>query len=360
MRNDGRLTLSVQLMLGHNATVLDRSATDNSISGCDKGKCVIISEPRAYHKMLPNSIAAQPTTEYFLAIICDLKIDPKMRRRFGIRYTDTPEVQKLLTKLKRKQNVRSELAKIDANVIIAALKEILNIIPGGIFDDQSEEFLSVSLGSSLQTALLYVNNLILQLPYSLRQFTYLICRSLKNLIQQSVGSTTDAYTGDDKLNESEEKNAKKFFLILKHKCYPAKALLDALLLFTPPLFPNSVREVSRFLRAARISLILIDLCDVVFRPFFPLTNAIEEDFFFHDILDSLTYLCNWLNSDVVNNGIVEDTDSNDDDDDYVDVGKHDDYDNDYDGNYGSNSDVSYSLKKLPDATHYYQITYLVD
>ncbi|VDN87044.1 unnamed protein product [Brugia pahangi] len=36
--------------------------------------------------------------------------------------------------------------------------------------------------------------LILQLPYFLRQFTYLICRSLKNLIQQSAGSTTDAYT----------------------------------------------------------------------------------------------------------------------------------------------------------------------
>uniref|UniRef100_A0A0R3R7Z4 Rho-GAP domain-containing protein n=1 Tax=Brugia timori TaxID=42155 RepID=A0A0R3R7Z4_9BILA len=90
------------------------------------------------------------------------------------------------------------------------------------------------------------------LPYFLRQFTYLICRSLKNLIQQSAGSTTDAYT-------------------------------DALLLFTPTLFPNSVREINRFLRAARISLILIDLCDVVFRPFLPLTicASTNDDDFFH-------------------------------------------------------------------------------
>ncbi|KAM3721904.1 GlcA/glcB antiterminator [Dirofilaria immitis] len=34
----------------------------------------------------------------------------------------------------------------------------------------------------------HIETLILQLPYFLRHFTYLICRSLKNLIQQSVGS----------------------------------------------------------------------------------------------------------------------------------------------------------------------------
>uniref|UniRef100_A0A0R3RUG3 Rho-GAP domain-containing protein n=1 Tax=Elaeophora elaphi TaxID=1147741 RepID=A0A0R3RUG3_9BILA len=238
-------------MLRLNTTVLDCTDINNDHDVHDKQECFTLAKLRAQHKMLPNKVTSQLTLEHFLNMICDLKFDPKMRRRLGLRYTDTPEVQKLLMKLKRKQYVRSELANIDANVIITTLKEILNTFPGGIFDDRSEEFLSVSIGSSLQTALVYVNGLILQLPYFLRQFTYLVCRSLKNLIQQSVGSTTDAYT-------------------------------DALLLFTPTLFPNSVREINRFLRAARVSLILIDLCEVVFRPFLPLTicsNENDEDFF---------------------------------------------------------------------------------
>ncbi|KAL3997354.1 hypothetical protein ACH3XW_10530 [Acanthocheilonema viteae] len=326
---DGKLTSS---MVGLNATVLDCTTVINNENGYDKQKCFTMMTKQ--HKILPNKVTTPPTLEYFLAMICDLKVDPKMRRRLGLRYSDTPEVQKLLMKLKRKQFIRNELAHIDANVIITTLKEILNTFPGGIFDDQSEEFLSVSLGSSLQTALIYVNDLILQLPYFLRQFTYLICRSLKNLIHQSVGSTTDAYT-------------------------------DALLLFTPTLFPNSVREINRFLRAARISLILIDLCDVVFRPFVSLTicsNTNDEDFF-HDILDSLTYLCNWLNSDFVYNGTIKSID-NDNNDNYIGNNEYNDYDNDenYDDNCSNadNDDVFCSMKKLPDATNYYQITYLMD
>lgn len=62
-------------------------------------------------------------------------------------------------------------------------------------------------------------------------------------------------------------------------------LSDLLLLFTPVLFPNSVNDVSRFLRATRITLILIDLADSVFRPFLDhsaLTDSAyhsDEDFF---------------------------------------------------------------------------------
>uniref|UniRef100_A0AAF5RX94 Rho-GAP domain-containing protein n=1 Tax=Wuchereria bancrofti TaxID=6293 RepID=A0AAF5RX94_WUCBA len=317
----------MQLMFDLNATFLNYSTINNNCNEYDKQEYFKTTESQICHKMSPNKIIAQPTLEYFLAMICDLKVDPKMQRRLGLRYTDTPEVQKLLMKLNRKQYVKNELAYIDANVIITTLKEILNNFSGGIFDDRWEEFLSVSLGSSLQTALVYVNGLILQLPYFLRQFTYLICRSLKNLIQQSAGSTTDAYT-------------------------------DALLLFTPTLFPNSVREINRFLRAARISLILIDLCDVVFRPFLPLTicASANDDDFFHDILDSLTYLCNCLNSDIVNNEIMENMEKNDDkandDDDNED---DDDIENDND-----NDGMLCSMKKLPDATNYYQITYLAD
>ena len=48
------------------------------------------------------------------------------------------------------------------------------------------------------------------------------------------------------------------------------------------LFPHSVAEISRFLRATRISLILIDMCDITFKPFLAqeiLDNTGDEDFF---------------------------------------------------------------------------------
>uniref|UniRef100_A0A915PZB0 Uncharacterized protein n=1 Tax=Setaria digitata TaxID=48799 RepID=A0A915PZB0_9BILA len=111
------------------------------------------------------------------------------------------------------------------------------------------------------------------------------------------------------------------------------------------LFPNSVCELNRFLRAARITLILIDLCDIVFRPFLPSTtlSCTDDENFFLDILDSLTYLCNWLNTDIFD---IEIAGSND---------KEDDNDNDTD-----DGDMLCSMKKLPDATNYYQITYLAD
>ncbi|VDM95092.1 unnamed protein product [Onchocerca ochengi] len=121
------------------------------------------------------------------------------------------------------------------------------------------------------------------------------------------------------------------------------------------LFPNSVREINRFLRAARISLILIDLCDFVFRPHLSptvSTNTNDDDFF-HDILNSLTYLCNWLNSDILNNEIAESADNNIDDNNNNNTDDDNDNDND-------NRDILCSTEKLPDATSYYQITYLAD
>ncbi|VDM44054.1 unnamed protein product [Toxocara canis] len=114
--------------------------------------------------------------------------------------------------------------------------------------------LEVNPEDRMRLGLRYANTprkLLDALPYFLRQFTYLICRSLKNLISQSAGTSVDAYT-------------------------------DALLLFTPALFPNSVGDVSRFLRATRICLVLIDLCDFVFRPFLAISstsNANDEEFF---------------------------------------------------------------------------------
>lgn len=62
----GRLTSSMQLMLEHNATVLDCSTSDNSNNGSDKGKCFVITKLQAYHKILPNKFTAQPTIEVCL------------------------------------------------------------------------------------------------------------------------------------------------------------------------------------------------------------------------------------------------------------------------------------------------------
>lgn len=122
-------------------------------------------------------------------------------------------------------------------------------------------------------------SLIDTLPIFLRQFTYLVCKSLRNLARQSSGNIIDSYTG-------------KFGFSFKKRPF-----LDLLLLFTPILFPNSVGDVSRFLRATRISLILVDLCDTVFRPFLslPMDSSIDSAYhsdedFFRDIVESLNNL----------------------------------------------------------------------
>jgi hypothetical protein len=84
----------------------------------------------------------------------------------------------------------------DPNAIIAVLKQLLTDFPGGIFDDSNEEFLSVGLHSPLEIGLAYVNGLVSALPVFLKQFTFLVCKSLRNLAQQSAGPLIDSYTGE--------------------------------------------------------------------------------------------------------------------------------------------------------------------
>ncbi|VDK86961.1 unnamed protein product, partial [Onchocerca ochengi] len=125
---DEKLTSSMQLMLGFHATVRNNSTTttiNNSHNEFYNQKSFVATKLHTFHKMSSNlysKVIAQPALQYFLTMISDLKVDPKMRRRLGLRYIDTPEVQKLLMKLKRKQYVRIELAHVDANVIITTLK----------------------------------------------------------------------------------------------------------------------------------------------------------------------------------------------------------------------------------------------
>lgn len=105
------------------------------------------------------------------------------------------EVQEFAERLKKTKLLRQEIADADPNVIVSVLKQILTDFPGGIFDDRNEEFLCVSLKSPLELALDFVKGLIEALPVFLRQFTFLVCKSLRNLARQSAGTLTDSYTG---------------------------------------------------------------------------------------------------------------------------------------------------------------------
>ncbi|KAI6203802.1 hypothetical protein M3Y94_00598700 [Aphelenchoides besseyi] len=226
-----------------------------------------------------TEIMVEPILQYFVANLCDLKVPENQRKRIGLRYSRTPEVQRLIRRLRKSKTSRSEIANADPNVIIAVLRQLLADFPGGIFDDQDEEFLCVSLHSRLDLALDFVNGLVQELPIFLRQFTYLVCKSLRNLAQQSAGNLIDSYT-------------------------------DLLMLFTPVLFPNSVGDVSRFLRASRITLILVDMSDDVFLPFLQhssLTDSAyhsDEDFF-ADVLNTLNQLSDSFH-------VSNQSDSNDD------------------------------------------------
>uniref|UniRef100_A0A0N4ZV95 Rho-GAP domain-containing protein n=1 Tax=Parastrongyloides trichosuri TaxID=131310 RepID=A0A0N4ZV95_PARTI len=237
----------------------------------EKQKHFITNNLTSIKKISPqiySELIIQPAVQYFLAILCDLKINDENKQRLGVRYAKTPEVQKLLCKLIKKKKItkKQEVDSADPNVIISVLKEILSQFPGGIFPDDDEEFISVTLSSSLDYALLYVNGLIASLPLFLRHFTYLICKSLNNLAKQSAGSLTDSYT-------------------------------DIVLLFTPVLFPTAIKDMSRFLRASRISLILIDLCDKVFKPLLELNDMNEnDDDFFKKVVQSLSKLVNGMES----------------------------------------------------------------
>uniref|UniRef100_A0A1I7ZW93 Rho-GAP domain-containing protein n=1 Tax=Steinernema glaseri TaxID=37863 RepID=A0A1I7ZW93_9BILA len=233
-----------------------------------------VTVPFPSHTML--EVPAEPLSlQYFVASLCDLRVDPEERRPLGLRYARTPEVQKLISKLQRSKFPQIPKTT-DPNVVVSVLKEILSDFPGGVFRDEGEEFISIRPDSSLEIVLTYVNTLIQNLPCFLSQFTYLVCRCLRNLVFQtaSTSTTTDSYT-------------------------------DMLLLFTPVLFPSSSADVSRFLRATRITLVLVDLCDTVFKPYLGVSwdpDDSDDDFFRHVVLN-LTHLANWFDdSDLSSSG----------------------------------------------------------
>ncbi|KAH7730155.1 hypothetical protein AAVH_02647 [Aphelenchoides avenae] len=184
--------------------------------------------------------------KFFLASLCDLKVPPEERKRLGLRYPKTPEVQRLLKKLHRCKIAEKEIVNTDVNAIISTLKEVLSEFPG-----------------------------------------------------------------------------------------------DLLLLFTPVLFPNSVGDVTKFLRATRISLIMIDLCDTVFQPLIiaqgSLTDSAyhsDEDFF-NDLFKNL---------DRLQDSFCE-TDSETEDDGYAD-------------SFESEPSEKKSTTDESANTQYYQITYV--
>uniref|UniRef100_A0AC35EZH6 Rho-GAP domain-containing protein n=1 Tax=Panagrolaimus sp. PS1159 TaxID=55785 RepID=A0AC35EZH6_9BILA len=226
-------------------------------------------------------------------------------------FIETPQkVQKLISKLQKSKFISREIKNADPNAIVSVLKEVLTEFPGGIFADTNEEFLCVSLKSPQEIAMIYANGLVEALPIFLRQFTYLVCKSLRNLARQSSGNLIDSYT-------------------------------DLLLLFTPILFPNSVGDVSRFLRATRISLILVDLCDTVFRPFLTLPFESNTDSAYHSDEDFFRDIVNSLNN-------LQDTFDSDDDS----------ADSALSPDANFSDETPFEQKVMESNNQYYQITYM--
>lgn len=78
-------------------------------------------------------------------------------------------------------------------------------------------------------------SIIHELPYVVQQFTYLLCKALRNLVRLTGGHSVENYT-------------------------------DLLMHFTPVLFPTALGDVDRFLRAARLLLVMVDHNERVFLP----------------------------------------------------------------------------------------------
>ncbi|KAI1728708.1 calponin homology (CH) domain-containing protein [Ditylenchus destructor] len=209
-----------------------------------------------------NSMPSEAALQNFLDELADLRIPPEKRTRIGLRYVNTFEVQRLISNLRTNssfphKNYEFYDENLHLNVVISALKEILTELYGGIFmaadigDEYTRLFSEVNLDTQVDSALRTVKRFIKVLSSNLRHLTYLIFRVLKNLAEQSAGFLTDSYT-------------------------------DLLLLFTPVLFPESVKQIRHFLQAIRISLLLIDFCEIIFKPFYDDSPLCDSAYFSDD------------------------------------------------------------------------------
>ncbi|CAJ0602325.1 unnamed protein product, partial [Cylicocyclus nassatus] len=185
---------------------------------------------------------------YFLASLCDLQ-RAVTAVRFGLRYAKSSEVTDLVSKIQHCQFTTRDVVQSHPNIILSVLKEMFTKLPP-VFEN--EEFLSLSLSASDELVLCYLRSSLDALPLANRQRAYLLCCSLRNL--------------------------------LDFTCYRGQSLIDVIMLFTPILFPRCKNTTEGFLRACRAMLMMIEQNQAVFRKFFPTRT---EDDFLRDLMNSL-------------------------------------------------------------------------
>ncbi|KAK6725974.1 hypothetical protein RB195_004348 [Necator americanus] len=194
----------------------------------------------------------QTTLEYFLASLCDLQ-RAVTADRFGLRYSKSLEVTELLSKLEHCRFTTRDVVQSHPNIILSVLKEMFMNLPP-VFEN--EEFLSLSQSASPELVICYLSSSIDALPLPNRQRAYLLCCSLRNLLD-----------------------------FTSHR---GESLTDLLMLFTPVLFPRCTNTTEVFLRACRALLVMIEQNHLVFKKSFS-SSGIEEDFL-GDLLNSLDCL----------------------------------------------------------------------
>uniref|UniRef100_A0A7I4XS47 Ras-GAP domain-containing protein n=1 Tax=Haemonchus contortus TaxID=6289 RepID=A0A7I4XS47_HAECO len=202
------------------------------------------------------------TLEHFLGTLCDLQRSATATR-LGLRYPKTREVTELLMKIERCHFTGRDLIQSHPNII---LSEMLMSLPP-LFEN--EEFLSLSQSAGQDLVVRYLVSSIDALSLASRQRAYLLCSSLRNILQ---------FTSQR-----------------------GQSLTDVLMLFTPMLFPRCATTTDGFLRASRALLIMIERSHLIFEKEY---ISQTEESFLRDLLNSI---------DGLQNGVCEEDDPPDSD-----------------------------------------------
>ncbi|CAJ0963880.1 unnamed protein product, partial [Mesorhabditis belari] len=214
--------------------------------------------PSTSKEIQSDDFSLSPFLQYFLAGVCDLRPnqDEYSHVRFGLRHAQSQEVRDLLEKIEKQDLRIDELAEIHPNAIVTVVKELLLSLPP-IF--AHEEFLCLPVDCSAELALCYLTTLIDGLSSEQRQLAFLASKAIARLIH--VGGSTTA------------------------------ALTDAVILYTPCLFPLCSSRCPSFLRASRATLLLIESSESLFAPY------ITHDQFYTELFGRLNRLHESILSD---------------------------------------------------------------
>ncbi|CAJ0571919.1 unnamed protein product, partial [Mesorhabditis spiculigera] len=197
-----------------------------------------------------DELPVPPYFQLFLASVVDLRSCPEFRNvRFGQRHPQSEEVRRLIRRIDARNLSVEELEKTHPNAIITVIKELLLDLPP-MFPD--EELLCLPVDCSPELAVCYLTTLIDGLSTEQQQLAYLTSKAICRMVH-ICGSTTSALT-------------------------------DAVILYTPCLFPLCSSRCPSFLRASRATLLLIQSADTIFESY------ITHDSFYTELFGRLNRL----------------------------------------------------------------------